>query len=46
MNFTTIKLFASWGMLTPSLTWYREHEFITDEQYKEISGTDYTPTAA
>lgn len=46
MNYTTIKLFASWGMLTPALTWYRENNFLTDEQYKEISGTDYKPTEA
>lgn len=46
MNFTTIKLFSSWGMLTPDISWYREHDFITDEQYKEITGTDYKPIEA
>lgn len=46
MTYGLIKLFYGWGKLTPDLTWYREHDFITDEQYKEISGTDYKPAAA
>ena len=46
MNYTTIKLFSSWGMLTPSLGWYRENNFLTDDQYKEIAGANYKPTEA
>lgn len=43
MTYDLIKMFYSWGKLTPTLEWYREHDFITNEQYKDISGKDYAP---
>ncbi|WP_203643001.1 XkdX family protein [Levilactobacillus andaensis] len=41
MDFATIQMFYGWGVLDPKVDWYRENNFLTDDQYKEITGKDY-----
>ncbi|MFC6261909.1 hypothetical protein [Levilactobacillus fujinensis] len=45
MNYTLIKMFYSWGKLTPAIGWYRENNFIDDKQYQTITGTAYQAPA-
>lgn len=42
MNYNLIKEFYGWGFLTPGIDWYRQNDFLTDDQYKELTGKDYT----
>lgn len=39
----TIEMLYSWGACTAPTTieWYTENEFITESDYKEITGKDY-----
>ncbi|WP_288531475.1 XkdX family protein [uncultured Secundilactobacillus sp.] len=45
-SFNTIQVQYSWGMLTPDdLANYTAGGFMTADQYKELTGTDYQAPA-
>lgn len=41
-DFSTIKMLYSWGCLSPNADWYVQMNRLTADQYKELTGEDYT----
>jgi len=44
-DYGTIKVLYDWNVLTPVAEWYVNNNYLTSEQYKEMTGKDFETAA-